>query len=81
MPLNEKMIAKRIEELRKNDKALVDGHYIYLTTKNLADHLYLTEKQYAEKLKGETNFSIRSIFKLSRLYQVSPQYILSGGIK
>lgn len=81
MALNEKAIGKRVEELRMTKPA----HYLkqrkYLTREKLSELLYIDIEGYEERIKGTTPFSIKSILRIARLYDVSPNYILFGGIE
>lgn len=81
MPLIEKNIAKRIERLRRNRLALTDDGLKYLTEKELARLLYMTENDYLQKLTGRIPFSVKSINIISKIYDTDINYILFGGVK
>lgn len=81
MPLIEKNIAKRIERLRMSRLAQTDDGLKYLTQKELARLLWLTELDYLQKLTGDIPFSVKSLNTVSKLYDTDINYILFGGVK
>lgn len=81
MPLIEKNIAKRIERLRMSRLAQTDDGLKYLTQKELARLLWLTELDYLQKLTGDIPFSVKSLNIVSKLYDTDINYILFGGVK
>lgn len=81
MPLIEKNIAKRIERLRMSRLAQTDDGLKYLTQKELARLLWLTELDYLQKLTGDIPFSVKSLDTVSKLYDTDINYILFGGVK
>lgn len=81
MVLIEKNIGKRVENIRKTKRIMIDGDIKYMSQKELSENLYINVEQYKESIKGQIPFSVKSLLTISKLYNVDANYILFGGIK
>lgn len=64
-----KEISKRLRVLRKNH---------HMTQEDLSEHLGYTPAYYGQLERGDRKVSMEALMRISRLYQLSLDYILTG---